>query len=66
MGFPTARHVWTVIYPDRQNSAGFGVARFDNADEARSFATAHRPCSVHEDIIPADTADRWTFTRWVR
>jgi hypothetical protein len=60
------RRVWTVICLDRKALGGLGVARFDNAEEAQRFALAHRPCSIQEDIVPADVADRWTFTRWIR
>jgi hypothetical protein len=60
------RRIWTVISLDRKALGNLGVARFDNADEAQSFAMAHRPCSIQEDLVPVDVAERWTFTRWVR
>ena len=60
----THRTVWTVVYPDAHDIAGFGVAHFDNAGDAQGFAIAHAAVSVREESVPVRIADRWTFTRW--
>ena len=56
-----SRLVWTVVYP---GITGVSVAHFDDADDAKAFAAAHRAVSLQEESVPARIADRWTFTRW--
>jgi hypothetical protein len=60
------RRVWTVIYPDRHDITGFGVAHFTEADDAQRFATAFQAISIRHEAVPARIADRWTLTRWVQ
>lgn len=62
----TARHVWTVVYPDSHDITGFGVAHFEDGEDAQRFATAFLAVSVRKETVPARIADRWTFTRWGR
>ena len=58
------RQVWTVVYSDRSDLTGMGVAHFENEAEALLFARAHEVATVNEEAVPVRIADRWTFTRW--
>ncbi len=59
----THRRLWTVTYPDAQDLAGLGVAHFDSAAEAETFAGSYTGASVREELVPARIADRWVITR---
>ena len=59
----THRRLWTVTYPDAQDLAGLGVAHFDSAGEAETFASRYPGVSVREELVPTRIADRWVITR---
>jgi hypothetical protein len=60
------RVVWTVVYPDQHDITGMSVAHFEDGNNAKAFALAHRAISLQEESVPTRIADRWTFTRWSR
>ena len=57
------RRIWTVTYPDARDLAGIGVAHFDTATDAETFANQYQGARVREELVPARIADRWVITR---